>query len=270
MLTTLWLLLRVVAAILTGFVRAFIPALGRGIDAGGNGGPAKVLSTSATDPFELLTTLVSTFCRRRARVPRAGASGLTRELHDVDLSARLAALGGADCPLLGNREAHASIAALHAVVFPAVVDLLTDGDFPLPLLGAVHTESRVESRLTSLAQLQRCSVRCAWEGLGATRAHKRGTVTDVWIEVLPATSTARGAPAWLWRSTVTLLFMGAPRGRAVGAVAPLHVSDAVCTTCCAPSQAVGRGWRHTALGLRLDAAAWRWCAVSGDYNPIHT
>lgn len=128
------------------------------------------------------------------------------------------------------------------LAFPVQTELMTRGDFPLPLPGLVHLENRVTTHRTmEAAQPLTLDVTA-----GALRPHRRGRTFDVRIE-------ARVDDALVWECDSVYLARGrgtedAPRGEA-----PPE----------APAGPAVASWR---LG---DDLGRRYAEVSGDVNPIH-
>ncbi|MEU6995632.1 MaoC/PaaZ C-terminal domain-containing protein [Streptomyces sp. NPDC046465] len=130
----------------------------------------------------------------------------------------------------------------HVLAFPLAMRLMAARDFPLPLLGLVHTSIEItRHRPLHPAQELRLSVRTA-----KVAPHRRGTEATVVIE-----AAARDGEL-LWESSSTYLARHRTPGTATEtAKAPR------------PAPAAGTPWH---LGADLGR---RYASVSGDRNPIH-
>lgn len=131
----------------------------------------------------------------------------------------------------------------HVLGFRLQLALMTDADFPFPLLGLVHVANAITVRTpVTLADRPAFSVRAA-----NLRPHPAGQQFDLFTE-----ASVDGEPVWLGRSTY--LRRGAPPERPSGrrARAPLPPLAGSVTQVRVPVD-VGR----------------RYAAVSGDRNPIH-
>lgn len=131
----------------------------------------------------------------------------------------------------------------HLLAFPLQIALMSEPGFPLPLMGAVHTEN-VITALRPIRTDEVLDVRVHAENL---RPHRRGRQVDVVSEV-----SAGGAP--VWRGVSTYFSRGeehpdAPRSEApdLGGVSPVPEAT----------------WRLP------EGAGRRYAAISGDWNPIH-
>lgn len=137
---------------------------------------------------------------------------------------------------------------IHALTFPVAMSVMTREDFPLPLLGMIHLQNRVE---------QRCEIRFTdsldiTASAGNLRGHRSGTQLDMVAEVRRA-----GAPDILWRGVSTYLAKGVfLPGIDKPSAAPAESADF-------------RAPDPTALWhLGVDTGR-AYAAVSGDFNPIH-
>lgn len=129
----------------------------------------------------------------------------------------------------------------HVLSFPASMRLMTDSDFPFPLVGLVHVANTIHQRRPLLAD-ERLSQRVYATRL---RPHRKGTQFDVVTE-----TSAAGEVVW-WEIS-TYLRRGRPQEEAVPET----------TGTAQPGDPVAR-WRVPAdIGRR-------YAAVSGDRNPIH-
>ncbi|WP_120005222.1 MaoC/PaaZ C-terminal domain-containing protein [Nesterenkonia muleiensis] len=142
---------------------------------------------------------------------------------------------------------------IHIAGFPVQMALMSQDDFPLPLLGMVHLSNEVHHHkpiavgtpLQMLARAQNLA------------PHRRGTQTELVIEVYPgdaAVDTA-GADQLLYSSISTYLGMGTYLFSEDEAASPQREEFV-------PPQKTGL-WT-----LGADAGR-QYAAVSGDYNPIH-
>jgi hypothetical protein len=131
---------------------------------------------------------------------------------------------------------------LHNVAFPLAMELMTDDQFPFPVIGMVHVENRIEQRRVVRVD-ERPSIRLRAENL---RPHRAGRQLDVVAE-----AAIDGEVVWV--DTSTYLRRGAGGsggGSGVGkGRPPAPEPEAVFTL---PAD----------LGRRFGA-------VSGDRNPIH-
>ncbi|RLK60290.1 MaoC/PaaZ C-terminal domain-containing protein [Actinokineospora cianjurensis] len=125
---------------------------------------------------------------------------------------------------------------LHVVAFPLQVRLMTDADFPFPLIGSVHVANRiVQHRPVGVGE--RVDLRVHVENL---RPHPKGTQFDM-------ISSAAVDGAVVWHGTSTYLRRGPGAGSPVQDSVPLP------------------GSRWSVPG----DIGRRYAAVSGDRNPIH-
>ncbi|MBV7696912.1 MaoC/PaaZ C-terminal domain-containing protein [Streptomyces sp. TRM70350] len=128
----------------------------------------------------------------------------------------------------------------HVLAFPLAMRLMSGRDFPLPLLGLVHTSIDL-TRHTALSATGAYELAVHIAGLAP---HRRGTEATVVTEAL-----AGGEVVWESRST----YLARHRTDAVPPAAPQERK---------PLPA-GTEWR---LGADIGR---RYAAVSGDRNPIH-
>ncbi|MGH3492064.1 MAG: MaoC/PaaZ C-terminal domain-containing protein [Sciscionella sp.] len=138
----------------------------------------------------------------------------------------------------------------HMLSFPLQAKLMTDGDFPFPLVGSVHVANRITvHRPLLVTDVLELSVHC--ENL---RPHPRGMQFDV-------ISTARAQGERVWHEASTYLRRGAGASPA-GEKPPEQASEDTRTG--DPGQAAA------ALTFRVPAdTGRRYAEVSGDRNPIH-
>jgi acyl dehydratase len=131
---------------------------------------------------------------------------------------------------------------LHVVAFPMAMSLMTDGDFPFPLLGMVHIANRIStSRQLSVEARPTFRVSCA-----DLRDHDKGQQFDVVTE-----ATVDGEAVWTGRSTYLR------RGGGSGGSGEKKSKDSE-----APERPVATWSVPGNIGQRYGA-------VSGDRNPIH-
>ncbi|WP_374969199.1 MaoC family dehydratase [Terrabacter sp. BE26] len=132
----------------------------------------------------------------------------------------------------------------HLVAFPLQMAVMSGDGFPLPLLGAVHVENRIEV-VRPITLDDRLDV-AVWAA--DLRPHHRGRQVDLVSEV-----SVRGDV--VWRGTSTYLSRGSEHPEATPSEPPST----------APLERVTAGpvWR---LG---EATGRAYAAVSGDWNPIH-
>jgi acyl dehydratase len=132
----------------------------------------------------------------------------------------------------------------HLVAFPLQMAVMSGHGFPLPLLGAVHVENRIEV-VRGVAVDEPLDVSVWAVDL---RPHRRGRQVDLVSEV-----SVRGDV--VWRGTSTYLSRGAEHPEAPPSEPP--------STALLEGVTAGPLWR---LGEGTGRA---YAAVSGDWNPIH-
>lgn len=126
--------------------------------------------------------------------------------------------------------------------FPSVMKLLVARDFPLPAMGLVHVQNRIES-LRPVSVIEPLDLRVHAENL---REHRKGTQIDLVSEI----NVGREL---VWRQTSTFLKLGG------GTSEPKEKAAVEEPVLPAP-----------ATTLVVDAnRIHRYAAVSGDRNPIH-
>ena len=132
---------------------------------------------------------------------------------------------------------------LHVLVFPLQVALMSDREFPFPLMGSVHLENVIRQlRPVRVDETLELSARA--ENL---RPHQRGAQADLVGEV-------RVDGELVWQGRSTYLF----RGQSVPGELPERPAE---------SDAVEGFGAQVRLSADLGR---RYAAVSGDANPIHT
>ncbi len=195
-----------------------------------------------------LTTAASGAMLRRSR-PRAlpGRTVVVRD-HRIDtgLAARYAALFHRHGEHLDPQDLPSVL--VHVAVFPAAMQLMAAPDFPLPLLGMVHLENRVEHRaaVPTGTPLTVTASAARWA------PHPSGTTVDLEVTVH---GPGGEDGALLWSGTSTYLATG------------VHVAG---------QERLPRSG-HPPFEAPLATARWAlpastgrdYAAVSGDYNPIH-
>jgi MaoC like domain len=136
---------------------------------------------------------------------------------------------------------------IHALAFPVAMSVMNRDDFPLPLLGMIHLQNRVE-QFAPVLFTDALDITARAENL---RGHRSGTQLDIVSEVRGA-----GGGEVLWRGTSVYLAKGVflpgidkPEGQRVPS--PFNAPD--------PTGV----WQ---LGVDTGRA---YAAVSGDFNPIH-
>ena len=132
----------------------------------------------------------------------------------------------------------------HLLAFPLQMTVMSDDRFPLPLMGAVHVENRIEVvRPVTTDEALDVSVRAE-----RLRPHRRGRQVDLVSEV-----EVRGE--LVWRGVSTYLSRGQEHPDAPVSEPPaLEALESV---------TAGPLWR---LG---EGTGREYAAVSGDWNPIH-
>lgn len=142
----------------------------------------------------------------------------------------------------------------HALAFPLAVSLMTDGDFPFPLMGLVHVANRITvHRPIGLGETLDLAVRA--ENL---RPHEKGRQLDIVAE-----ASVNGQI--VWRGVSTYLRRGEAEqrgGSGDGGEEPPSAQREPARREAASPSAVGT-WRVEGSTGR------RYAAVSGDRNPIH-
>jgi hypothetical protein len=136
---------------------------------------------------------------------------------------------------------------LHALAFPVSMSVMNRDDFPLPLLGMVHLNNRVEQH-GAVMFTEALDIMSWAENL---RGHRAGTQLDIVAEVRGA-----GEAAVRWKGVSTYLAKGVflpGIDKPSAAAAPSSFS--------APDPTAL--WQ---LGVDTGRA---YAAVSGDFNPIH-
>lgn len=136
---------------------------------------------------------------------------------------------------------------VHVLAFPVAMALMVRPDFPLPVLGMVHTANRVEQHRPVLLG-EELSAR-AWAQ--SPRAHRKGTLVDLRVDV-------RSGEELVWEGTSTYLARGT---RLPGAVADSPASS--------PEERAGAAGDVIALWSLGADTGTRYAEVSGDRNPIH-
>jgi len=132
----------------------------------------------------------------------------------------------------------------HMLAFPLHMQLMTDGDFPFPVIGLVHVENSITAH-RAISAAEKLEVSAQAQDL---RPHAKGRAFDVRSEV-------RSGGELVWEETSTFLRRG-------------HSGDAATApeeraTTFEPVAGSGTEWRLAGdLGRR-------YAAVSGDRNPIH-
>ena len=132
---------------------------------------------------------------------------------------------------------------LHVLVFPLQVALMSDKEFPFPLMGSVHLENTIR-QLRSVTVDEVLTLTARVENL---RPHFRGAQADLVGEV-------RAGDELVWQGRSTYLF----RGHRVDGPTPERSEE--------PDAVDGFG----ALRRLPGDLGRRYAAVSGDANPIHT
>ncbi|GAA1148205.1 MaoC/PaaZ C-terminal domain-containing protein [Nesterenkonia lutea] len=144
---------------------------------------------------------------------------------------------------------------VHIIGFPVQMALMSEADFPLPLMGLVHLSNTVE-HLRPIAVQTPVQVLVTAANL---RAHRRGTQVDIVVTVLEDSADPEdpAEQAVLWRGVSTYLSRG------------IHLAGEVEADTSAVARKDFIPPVKTA-SWRLGAGAGRsYAAVSGDYNPIH-
>jgi acyl dehydratase len=138
---------------------------------------------------------------------------------------------------------------LHVLGFPLAMHVMTEPDFPFPLLGLIHLGNSVTQH-----RALRCDERYSFQTWAENlRAHPVGQQIDV-------RTVASAAGDVVWEETSTYLRRQAPAARASEPAAATSTQDRPTPE---PASAPVIQWRVPAdIGRR-------YAAVSGDRNPIH-
>jgi hypothetical protein len=136
---------------------------------------------------------------------------------------------------------------IHALAFPVSMSVMTRDDFPLPLLGMVHLNNKVEQH-GAILFTEALDITSWAENL---RGHRAGTQVDIVAEVRRA-----GEAPVCWKGTSTHLAKGVFLPGIDKPSAPANS-----TSFAAPDPTAL--WQ---LGVDTGRA---YAAVSGDFNPIH-
>ncbi|GAA3279559.1 MaoC/PaaZ C-terminal domain-containing protein [Paenarthrobacter aurescens] len=139
---------------------------------------------------------------------------------------------------------------VHALAFPVSMSVMNREDFPLPLLGMIHLENRIE-QLVPIQFAQELDIRSWAENLAG---HRAGTQLDMVSEV-----RAGSTDDLLWRGVSTYLAKGVflpgidKPGSPNGTTAAKEFTPPNPTALWQLNMDTGRSY----------------AAVSGDFNPIH-
>ncbi|MCZ2402626.1 hypothetical protein IV498_05365 [Paenarthrobacter sp. Z7-10] len=145
---------------------------------------------------------------------------------------------------------------IHTLAFPVAMSLMVREDFPLPLLGMIHLQNRIE-QFEPILYAQPLAIR-AW----ATEltGHRAGTQVDVVVEVRADDGGTRprseGNGSCLWRGISTYLAKGIFLPGLDKSIEARPAPDFA-----APDP--------TALWRLGPDVGRSYAAVSGDFNPIH-
>ncbi|HCA87610.1 MAG TPA: hypothetical protein DEQ61_20345 [Streptomyces sp.] len=155
----------------------------------------------------------------------------------------------------------------HILGFPLAARLMADRDFPLPMLGLVHTRIRIVQH-KPLSPTDRPELTVYAAGLAA---HRRGTEAEIVTE-----ARLDGELVWEDRSSYLARHRTSPDGAAPGADA--SAASGVPAASAMATKAADRASATAERAKSLPGAA-RWpldpalgrrhAGVSGDYNPIH-
>ncbi len=135
--------------------------------------------------------------------------------------------------------------APQVLAVPLHTAILGDARFPLPALGMVHVDNRIEERAAIPANA-RLHVRASVEG---HKPHERGVTFDI-------ITTVHVEGALVWSSTMTALV----RDKAKADTAKANKSRAEAAPTTPLSSSMVRAWADQGR---------RYARVSGDANPIH-
>ncbi len=135
---------------------------------------------------------------------------------------------------------------IHAVAFPVAMSVMTDEEFPLPLLGMIHLRNHVE-HVRAVQFDERLDITAWAENLSG---HRAGTQMDMVVEVASAGEL-------VWRGVSTYL----AKGVYLPGVDSLRGAQEDRPDFTPPAPTAQ--WR---LGVDTGRS---YAAVSGDFNPIH-
>lgn len=137
---------------------------------------------------------------------------------------------------------------IHALAFPVSMSVLNREDFPLPLLGMIHLENRVE-QFRPVHFTESLDIVAGAENL---RGHRAGTVVDLVAEVRDAGGSLlwKGVSAYLAKG---FFLPGVDKPGVHGDSAPASFSPPDPTALWSLGVDTGRNY----------------AGVSGDFNPIH-
>ncbi len=148
---------------------------------------------------------------------------------------------------------------VHVLAFPLALRLMTERDFPLPIVGLVHIENRiVQARPVSASD--EISLRVRAERL---RPHEKGTQID-----LVGEAAVDGEPVWTGVSTYLRRGGGSGSGEGDGGDAPSEGSPQAGLGE-PPDERQAPELRKAATISIPDDIGRRYAAVAGDRNPIH-
>ncbi|WP_413543500.1 MaoC family dehydratase [Citricoccus nitrophenolicus] len=201
------------------------------------------LATAATDAL-----------RRRRRPQQLPGRTVVVQGHQIpaDLVARYAALFHRSGEPLDPQDVPSVL--VHVAAFPAAMELMSDPEFPLPLLGMVHLENRVVHH----AAVPSGTPLTVAASATALAPHPSGTTVDLVVTVHGPTGSARedgDSPQLLWEGTSTYLAAGV---RLQGQERPPR-----------PGHPEFMAPALTARWSLPGSTGRDYASVSGDYNPIH-
>lgn len=199
-------------------------------------------------PVPTLGSLYAKALSRTARLAMskpAGDGALPQVAYTAELRADAATLSAYQT-LLGEPGTDELPAGyVHVLAFPLAMALMVRPDFPLPVLGMVHTANRVVQH-RPLVLGETFSARAEAR---SPRRHRRGTEIDLVV-------TVESGGQVVWEGTSTYL----AKGRTLPGAAQAPE---------APSEAEAGGEVIALWSLPADTGK-RYGEVSGDRNPIHT
>lgn len=146
---------------------------------------------------------------------------------------------------------------VHALIMPVQMQLMAADDFPLPMMGLVHTANTYR-QLAPVPLDEKVDLEVRVEGF---RAHRAGTEV-----VLTATVTAAGTDRVLVEEETLYLAKGV---RLEGAEGAAEVSAAKASGAPARKRPAFKVPAPTALWKLPANTGRKWAMVSGDWNPIH-
>ncbi len=149
---------------------------------------------------------------------------------------------------------------VHVLAFPLALRLMTERDFPLPIVGLVHIENRIVQR-RAVSASEELSLRVRAERL---RPHEKGTQID-----LVGEATVDGEVVWTGVSTYLRRGGGSDANGSDDVAAPPAEGSPQAGLGDPPDKRPAPPLRPSATIPVADDIGRRYAAVAGDRNPIH-